>query len=84
MATKVKAHKSVKSKTKSGARVVCPHCGKKHTKSQHLSHGKGSFSNFPSRAKKTKETKKLTKAQFLRRMNKGRKAKGLPPIKAKK
>ncbi len=84
MATKVKAHKSVKAKTKSKAKLVCPQCGKKHSKSAHLSHGKGSFERFPSRKGKTKETKKLTKAQFLRRINKGRKAKGLPIIKAKK
>ncbi len=84
MATKVKAHKSVKSKTKTGAKTICPNCGKRHSKSQHRSHGKGSFEQFPSRAKKTKTTKKLTKTQFLRRINKGRKAKGLPIIKAKK
>lgn len=58
----------------------CPICGKKHTRSEHLSHGKGSFGNFPSRHKKTKATSKLTRVQFLRRMNKGRKKKGLKPI----
>jgi len=84
MATKVKAHKSTKAKTKSKSRLVCPNCGKNHSKSQHLSHGKGSFERFPSRKKKTTETKKLTKAQFLRRINKGRKKAGLKPIKAKK
>ena len=78
MATKVRKHKAVK-KQKS-----CPICKKNHTKSEHLSHGKGSFNRFPSRKGKTKETKKLTKKQFLRRMNKGRKAAGLKPIKAKK
>ncbi len=74
MATKKASHKPV------GKKGSCPLCGKKHTKSAHLSHGKGSFSNFPSRKTKTKSNKSLTKAQFLRRMNKGRKKKGLKPI----
>ena len=64
----------------------CPICGKKHTRSEHLSHGKGSFGNFPSRKKSTKANKSLTHDQFIRKMNKGRKKKGLKaiPLKAKK
>ena len=53
MATKRKSHKAV------GKKKSCPICGRNHTKSQHLSHGKGSFERFPSRKGKTKETKKL-------------------------
>ncbi len=80
MAHKKPAHKAV------GSKSSCPICGKKHTKSAHLSHGKGSFSRFPSRKGKVKSPtgKKLTKAEFLRRMNKGRKKAGLKPIKAKR
>jgi len=79
MVHKAKAkHKAVgKSKT-------CPICGRRHSRSEHLSHGKGSFNSFPSRRSSTKQNRKLTKAQFLRRMNKGRKAKGLKLIRAKK
>ncbi len=62
----------------------CPICGKKHTRSEHLSHGKGSFSNFPSRKTKTKKNKSLSHDSFIRLMNKGRKKKGLPPIPLKK
>jgi uncharacterized protein YkwD len=86
MATKTKAHKKLTKK--------CSKCGKRHSVSEHLSHGKGSFNSFPSRKPtpkkgkgskaKTKTNQTLTKAEFLRRMNKGRKAKGLPPIKAKR
>ncbi len=76
MATKKKAHKSI-------IKGSCPLCGKKHTKSAHLSHGKGSFNKFPSRKKATKQNRKLTKTEFLRRMNKGRKKAGLKPIRAK-
>jgi len=78
MATKRKSHKAV------GKKKTCPICAKNHTRSEHLSHGKGSFNRFPSRHKKTKSTKKLTKAQFIRQINKGRKRAGLKPIKAKK
>jgi len=78
MAHKKPAHKAV------GKKSTCPICGKKHTKSEHLSHGKGSFNKFPSRKTATKANRKLTKAQFLRRMNKGRKAKGMKLIKAKR
>jgi len=76
MATKTKKHKKLT--------VKCSMCGKAHTRSQHLSHGKGSFARFPSRNKKSTKPKTLTKAQFLRRINKGRKQAGLKPIKAKK
>ncbi len=63
---------------------VCPLCGKNHTKTEHLHHGKGSFERFPSRKGKTKATKKLSRESFLRRMNKGRKKAGLKPIPIKK
>lgn len=75
---------------------VCPHCGKKHSKSQHASHGKGSFNEIhltrtltksgkiKKSVKTTAKKKGLTKTQFLAKMNKGRKAKGLPLIKARK
>jgi len=62
----------------------CPICGKKNTRSEHLSHGKGSFNRFPSRKKATKASRKLSKSVFLARMNKGRKKAGLKPIKAKR
>jgi hypothetical protein len=77
MATKkkIKSHKPER---------FCPICGKKHTRSAHLSHGKGSFERFPSRKGKTKATKKISKAVFLRRMNKGRKKAGLKPIPIRK
>jgi len=79
MAHKAKAkHKAV------GKKSSCPICGKRHSKSEHLSHGKGAFNRFPSRKTKTKANKKLTKEQFLRRMNKGRKKAGLKMIKAKR
>ena len=77
VAKKRSSHKAV------GKKSTCPICGKKHTRSEHLSHGKGSFNKFPSRKKATKQNRKLTKAQFLRRMNIGRKKAGLKPIKAK-
>jgi len=72
-----KSHKPVKDR-------FCPICGKKHTRSEHLSHGKGSFNRFPSRKTKTKKNKGMNKEQFLRVINKGRKKAGLKPIKAKK
>lgn len=62
----------------------CPICGKKHTRSEHLSHGKGSFNRFPSRKKSTKKSRGMSKEQFLRVINKGRKKAGLKPIKAKR
>ncbi len=62
----------------------CPICGKKHTRSEHLSHGKGSFNRFPSRKTKTAKSKRMTKEQFFRVINKGRKKAGLKPIRAKK
>lgn len=72
---KIKSHKKIRS---------CPICGKNHTRSAHLSHGKGSFERFPSRKGKTKSTRKISKEVFIRRMNKGRKKAGLKPIKAKR
>jgi len=54
VAKKRSSHKAV------GKKSTCPICGKKHTKSEHLSHGKGSFNRFPSRKKSTKQNKKLS------------------------
>jgi len=78
MATKRKSHKAV------GKKSTCPICGKNHTKSEHLSHGKGSFNRFPSRKKATKKGRGMSKEKFLRVINKGRKKAGLKPIKAKR
>ena len=80
VAKKRSSHKAV------GKKSSCPICGKKHTRSEHLSHGKGSFARFPSRKGKVKSKtgKKLSKTEFLRRINKGRKKAGLKIIKAKR
>jgi hypothetical protein len=77
VATKRKSHKAI-------VKGQCPICGKKHTKSEHLSHGKGSFNRFPSRKSKTKKGRGMSKEKFLRVINKGRKKAGLKPIKAKR
>lgn len=47
-AKKIKPHKSVKArgKSKRQEKILCPHCRKFHSKSEHDSHGVGSFERF--------------------------------------
>jgi len=62
-------------------RQFCPLCGKKHTESEHDQHGKGAFFRFPRSKKATKATRKMSAKMFKTKMNKLRRARGLPAIK---